>query len=73
MFVRTKKNKSGTFCVQVINKTGGSYRVAKIIGSSADFDEIAIFKQEATAVISTFNGQQIFAFNQLDLINLSGH
>lgn len=64
MFVRAKKNKSGTISIQVINKSGGSYRVIKTIGSSSDTFELSQFKQEAIAFISEFNGQKTFAFDQ---------
>jgi hypothetical protein len=33
MFVREKKNKSGTVSVQIIDKSTGSYHVAKTVGS----------------------------------------
>lgn len=36
MFVRQKKNGSGSVSVQIISKTGGKYRVIKSIGSSHD-------------------------------------
>lgn len=64
MFVRCKKNKSGTVSVQVISKSEGLYRVVKTIGSSADSDEIFRLKQLALEYILTFNGQQTFPFDQ---------
>ena len=36
MFVRKKKNRSGVISVQVIDKSSGSYKLVKTIGSSAD-------------------------------------
>lgn len=36
MFVRRKKNPSGVISVQVIDKSKGTYRVVKTIGSSSD-------------------------------------
>jgi len=39
MFVRKKRNKSGKFSVQVIDKSHG-YRVIKTIGASTDLEEI---------------------------------
>jgi len=39
MFIRKKKNKSGTVSIQVIDKRKG-YRVIKTIGCSADKDKI---------------------------------
>lgn len=41
MFVREKKNKSGTVSVQIIDKSSGSYRVAQTVVSSPDPEEIA--------------------------------
>jgi hypothetical protein len=34
MFVRRKKNKSGSTSIQVISKNGGKYHVVKTIGNS---------------------------------------
>ncbi len=36
MYVRRKKNKSGSISVQIISKTSGKYKVIKSIGSSTD-------------------------------------
>jgi transposase len=36
MFIRQKKNKSGTVSIQIIDKSRGSYKVFKTIGSSSD-------------------------------------
>ena len=40
MFVRKKKNKSGIYSIQVIDKSSGKYKMLKTIGSSADEYEI---------------------------------
>ena len=41
MFVRKKKNKSGSVSVQVIDKSNGyKYKVARSVGSATDPDEI---------------------------------
>ena len=40
MFVRRKKNKSGIFSIQVIDKSSGKYKMLKTIGSSADKNKI---------------------------------
>ena len=40
MFVRKKKNKSGSVSVQVISKKDGKYQVVKTIGSSDQLEEI---------------------------------
>lgn len=40
MFVRKKKNKSGSVSVQIISKEDGNYRVIQTVGSSQDVHEI---------------------------------
>lgn len=62
VFVREKKNKSGTVSIQIIDKSSGSYRVAKTIGSSSDPDEIAYLLKKAYATIPTLIGQTSIDF-----------
>jgi len=40
MFVRKKRNQSGSVSVQVVDKRGGGYRVLKSIGVARDLEEI---------------------------------
>ena len=40
MFLRKKKNKSGSISVQIISKSGGKYKVVKTIGSGRTEQEI---------------------------------
>ena len=47
MFYRNKKNKSGVISVQVIDKSSGSYKVVKTMGSSADANEIQKLQVQA--------------------------
>jgi transposase len=63
MFIRAKKNQSGTVSVQVIDKSSGSYKVVKTIGSSLDQDEITRLKIQASDYILNFQGQQSLLFN----------
>ena len=42
MFVRKKKNKSGSVSVQIIDKNAG-YRVVETIGSAKDEEEIDVY------------------------------
>ncbi|HQJ96588.1 MAG TPA: IS1634 family transposase [Candidatus Cloacimonas sp.] len=62
MFVRGKKNKSGTISVQIIDKSSGSYRVIKTVGSSSDPDEIAYLRKKAYTIIPTLIGQTSIDF-----------
>lgn len=43
MFLRKKKNKSGSISIQIISKSSGKYKVVKTIGSSGDGKEIQKF------------------------------
>ena len=62
MFVREKKNKSGTVSVQIIDKSSGSYRVAKTVGSSSNPEEIAYLRKKAYMIIPTLIGQTSIDF-----------
>ncbi len=62
MFVRGKKNKSGTISVQIIDKSSGSYRVIKTVGYSSDPDEIAYLRKKACTIIPTLIGQTSIDF-----------
>ena len=62
MFVRKKKNKSGTISIQIIDKSSGKYKVIKTVGSSKDLDEVEKLYQEAYKIIPTLQNQQTFNF-----------
>ena len=62
VFVREKKNKSGTVSVQFIDKSSGSYRVAKTVGSSSDPEEITYLRKKAYTLIPTLIGQTSIDF-----------
>lgn len=65
MFVRRKKNPSGVVSIQIIDKSKGTYRVVKTIGSSSDFSTIETLYQQGKKWISTYLGEQDL-FEQLD-------
>ena len=62
MFVRKKKNKSGSTSIQIIQKQKGKYKVVKTIGSAIDEDEIELLYQQANEAIPEL-------FNQLNLFD----
>jgi hypothetical protein len=62
MFVREKKNKSGTVSIQIIDKSSGSYRVAKTVGSSSNPEDIAYLRKKAYMIIPTLIGQTSIDF-----------
>jgi transposase len=47
VFIRQKKNKSGSVSVQIISKHGGRYKVEKTIGSGATGDRITVLLHQA--------------------------
>ena len=66
MFVRKKKNKSGSTSIQIIQKLNRNNKVVKTIGSSFDDNEIEIlYKQAQEALPLMFNQLALFyeAFN----------
>lgn len=62
MFVRKKKNKSGSISIQIIDKSSGKYKVVKTIGSSNDLKEIDKLYMEAYETISLLHKQNTFKF-----------
>lgn len=66
MFVRKKKNISGIVSIQVIDKSTGSYRVIKTIGSSKDPDEIKRLYTQGKKYIKTYQGQKTLGFQDQD-------
>ena len=62
MFIRKKKNKTGSISVQVIDKSSGKYKVRKTLGSSNDSKEIEKLEQEAEEAIKELTGEPEFNF-----------
>lgn len=65
MYVRQKKNRSGSTSVVVVNKLNGTYQEIKNFGTSSDSKEIASMCDAAHHWISTYGGQQEFDFDDL--------
>ena len=65
MFVRKKKNRSGSISVQIIDKSYGTYRVLKTVGSSRDESEVERLYLEAIEEIPhMFNQFTLSLFDQ---------
>jgi len=64
MFIRHKKNKSGSTSIQIIDKSNGKYKVTKTIGSSHDFSEIEFLIQKAQKLIPILKQQHVIPFNE---------
>lgn len=66
MFVRKKPNPSGIVSVQIIDKSGGRYRVVKTVGSSSDPNEVELLVQEGKEMLAGMHGQQVMDFRTGD-------
>ncbi|PLX00693.1 MAG: transposase [Marinilabiliales bacterium] len=60
MFVRKKRNKSGTISVQIIQKINRSNKVIKTIGSSSDGDEVEKMYHQALYEMPRLYGSTLF-------------
>jgi transposase len=58
MFIRKKKNRSGTTSIVVVEKRKGNYREVKTIGTSSDASEIEFFCSQGKKWISRHIGEQ---------------
>ena len=57
MFIRKKKNRSGSISIQVISKSKGYYKVVKTIGCATMLHDIERLEQEARLEIQTLENQ----------------
>jgi len=61
MFIRKKKNRSGSISIQIIQKQQGKYVVIKTLGTSNDEEEIdRLYKQALEAIPRLFNQITLF-------------
>ena len=66
MFVRKKKNKSGSVSVQIIDTSSGKPRLLKTIGSSANAVEIENLYHQGISELPNFTRQDHFDFDWED-------
>ena len=66
MFIREKKNKSGSTSVQIISKHSGKYRVEKTIGSSSSPQGISILLHQAQHELLLLQKQTTLFISQQD-------
>lgn len=62
MFVRKKKNKSGSISVQIIDKSSGKYKVVQSVGASSNLDEVEKLYFKALELIPSLQKQPTFHF-----------
>ena len=67
VFIRQKKNKSGSISVQIISKIGGSYKVEKTIGSTDNEEQVKFLVQQAKLDLLSMNGQSSLFSSQQDV------
>lgn len=63
MYVRKKRNRSGSTSVVVVSKSGGKYKEIKSFGVAYVDDDIKLLCDKASTWISTFGGQQEIDFD----------
>ena len=64
MFVRKKRNRSGTTSVSVVFKNGRTFKEVHHLGSSADPAEIQRMYNEGREWIALYGGQQLIDFEE---------
>lgn len=64
MFVRKKKNRSGTVSVVIADKSSGKFKELKTIGVSSAPDEIARLEVKARQWIDAYSGQLTLDFDE---------
>ena len=62
MFIRKKRNKSGSVSIQILQKRGRHNKLIRTIGSARKEEEIEQLYQEAYRYLSGYNHQSQFAF-----------
>jgi transposase len=68
VFIRKKKNKSGTISIQIVDKSSGRYEVIKSLGSSSNPSKIDFLFKKACIFLSKLMGQTTLNFeSDMDL------
>lgn len=62
MFIRKKKNKSGSISVQIIDTSGSKDRLLKTIGSTKEKEKLKELLKQARSFISKYTGQEEIQF-----------
>jgi len=71
MFIRQKKNKSGSVSIQIISKHSGKYKLHQTVGSASSPEGIEILLQQARHTLSKIQGQSSLFHSQTDA-NIEG-
>jgi hypothetical protein len=65
MFVRKKKNRSGTISVVVVSKAQGKFKEVKNFGTALSDEDAEVLCEEARFWLHTHDGQQILDFDDV--------
>ena len=63
MFIRRKQNKSGSYSIQIIDKSSSVYKIVKVMGSSKDEKVLNELTSLAKEEINKITGQQNLEFS----------
>ena len=66
MFIRKKKNKSGSFSIQIIDKSSGEGKILKVFGCGKSDQEVRELMQKAYELLPYFNKQSQIDFPYSD-------
>ena len=66
MFVRKKKNKSGSVSIQIVDKSSGKFKIVKVIGCAKNEWQEKDLLGQANEFLSTVRGQNQFDFGFLE-------
>ena len=68
MFIRRRKNKSGTTSVVVVDKSSGKFRELKTIGVASDDAEIEVLERKAREWMGHYTGQMALDFSDTERV-----
>lgn len=68
MFLRQKRNKSGSISVQIITKNSGRYKVLKTLGSSSEEQGVAMLLEQGRNEIKRLEAQTSLFISQEDVV-----
>lgn len=67
MFIRRKKNRSGTMSIVVVDKSGGKFKEIKSFGVGKTDDEIKSLVRQASEWMHSYGGQMMIDFDKTEL------
>ena len=62
MFIRKKKNKSGSISIQIIDKSSGKFQIVKVVGCASNEQHTEDLLHQANELLATLTGQSRIDF-----------